>query len=907
MGWRRFFVRRHWDQERARELSAYLDIEMDENIARGMPPDEARQAARRKLGNSTLIREEIYRMNSIRFFETVWQDVRYAARTLAKGRAFTFVVILSLALGIGANTAVFSLINAALLKMLPVRDPEQLVQFKSVTPLYGPIEVFSYSAYKEFRDHNRVFSGVLAFDKFYDEPNIEIDGQSGLAKGQLVSGTYFSLLGIKPVIGRLIAPADETVAGQSAVAVISYDYWRRRFAMDPAVVGKRIILNNTPFIIIGVTQPEFFGLQPGEKIDVSIPITMKAQVNPAFAFTGTRQDILTAPYRTWLNIVGRLKPGITPREALADLEPMFRASMREAATGLSGLPFDSPAIRRSYLASKLQVDSAGQGLDALRQQFSKPLWILMAAVFLLLLVTCANVANLLLARANARQREIAVRLTTGAGRWRLIRQLNTESILLALGGGVLGVLLAFLGGRSLVMLMSHSSSPISLNVRPDTTVLGFTLLVSLFTALLFGFLPAWRATRLNLTSALVESTRSAGRGGSRSQLGKMLIVAQVAVSLVLLIGAGLLVRTLQNLQNFYPGFNKEGVLLFTVNPGVIGYNLDQSARLYERLLDRINGVPGVRSATFSFYNPLHMLGLLIPKIQEPTQSSVKATDRVGIDDVGPNYFKTFETPVLVGRDFTTADRIGAPKVVIINEAMARRYFSDRNPLGKHLTVPDWNGDPSWKEIVGVVKDAQNRGLRESPTPMIYLPLFQFPDEGLITFEVRTTISPLSVANTIQRAIKATEPRLPVFDIKTLNEQVDDSLVQERLIASLSSLFGALALLLAALGLYGLMTYATNRRTGEIGIRIALGATRGQIAGMVLRETLLLILVGLAIGVPAAAASSHLIRSELYGLRANDPLTILIASLIMVGIAAFAAYLPARRASRVDPMAALRTE
>jgi predicted permease len=348
------------------------------------------------------------------------------------------------------------------------------------------------------------------------------------------------------------------------------------------------------------------------------------------------------------------------------------------------------------------------------------------------------------------------------------------------------------------------------------------------------------------------------------------------------------------------------VLLLTVDAGAIGYNGDQAARLYERLLDQINGVPGVRLATFSFYSPLRMLGSTVPKIEEVMPSSVKGTVSVGINEVGPDYFKTLETPILAGRDFTAGDRASAPKVALINEAMAHRYFGDTNPMGRHLTVPDWNGDPSWKEIVGVVKDAKNSDLREAPTPMIYLPLFQFPDEGLITFEVRTAISPLSMSNTIQRVIKATEGHLPVFDIKTLNEQLDDSLVQERLIASLSSLFGVLALLLAAVGLYGLMTYAINRRTGEIGIRMALGATGGQIASMVLRETLLLVLVGLAIGVPAATASSHLIRSELYGLRANDPLTILIASLLMAGIAAFAAYLPARRASRVDPMVALRT-
>ncbi|MBV8829513.1 MAG: ABC transporter permease [Acidobacteriaceae bacterium] len=905
MSARRFFLRARWEKERARELESYLEIEAEENLARGMSPDDARQAARRKLGNSTLIGEEIYHMNSIRFLETVWQDVRYAARTLSQSPAFTVVVIVSLALGIGANTAIFSFMDAVLLKMLPVRDPERLVQLKTITSLYGGVEEFSYPSYKDFRDRNRTFSGVVAFATFYDDPDVEVDGRSGLAKGQFVSGNYFGVLGIKPLAGRLIIPADEIVAGQSAVAVISYAYWRSRFALDPATVGKKIVLDNVPFTIIGITPPEFFGLQPGQKIDISIPITMKAQVNPAFADTGTRNDILAAPFRTWLSIMGRLKPGVSSKESLADLQPIFRASMREAAAAMSGLPLDSPAFRASILSSKLQLDAAGQGLAALRQQFSRPLWILMAGVFLLLLVTCGNVANLLLARANARQKEIAVRLTVGAGRWRLIRQFTIESLLLALGGGILGLLLAFLGDRSLLRLMSHSNPTFVLSVRPDPTVLGFTLLVSVFTSLLFGFLPAWRGTRVD-SSALAETTRTVGVGGSRSRLGKMLIVSQVALSLVLLTGAGLLVRTLENLENFYPGFDKERILLFTVNPGVIGYNFDQSARLYKRLLDEIGAVPGVRRATFSFYGPLHMQGTIMPKLKEVSSSSGEAGKPTGIDEVGPAYFKTLETPVVAGRDFSTADRVGAPKVAIINEAMVRRSFPDTNPIGKHLTVPDWNEDASWKEIVGIVKDTKNRDLREPPVPMIYLPLFQFPDEGLITFEVRTATNPLSLAAAIERIIKTTESRLPVFDVKTMDQQVDDSLIEERLIASLSAVFGLLALLLASVGLYGLITYATNRRTGEIGIRIAVGATRGQIARMVLRESLLLVAVGISIGVPATTASSHLIQSELFGLRANDPLTIVMASLLMAGIAAFAAYLPARRASQVDPLTALRT-
>jgi predicted permease len=401
----------------------------------------------------------------------------------------------------------------------------------------------------------------------------------------------------------MITPTDEKVTGQSQVAVISYDYWRTRFALDPAVIGKTIILNNSPYTLVGVTPPEFFGLQPGKKIDISVPITMIGQMNPGFAQLGTRYDVLTSPFNEWLYVMARLKPGITSKEALVSVEPIFREKMREAAEGLNGTPYDSPPIRHSLLQTKLQLDSAGEGLAALRQQFSKPLWILMGMVGLLLLVTCANVANLLLARANARQKKIAVRFTVGAGRWRMTRQLLTESVLLAGCGGALGLLLAFWASESLLTMMSHFDSPFSLRVQPDATVLGFTQLVSLLTAVLFGLLPAWRATRLNPTSALVESIRISGGTGSRSRLGKVLIISRMAVSLVLLIGAGLLTRSLENLKNLYPGFNRENVLLFTIHPMTVGYKDAQAALLYKHLLDQVGGIPGVRSATFSFYSP----------------------------------------------------------------------------------------------------------------------------------------------------------------------------------------------------------------------------------------------------------------------------------------------------------------
>jgi predicted permease len=493
------------------------------------------------------------------------------------------------------------------------------------------------------------------------------------------------------------------------VAVITYSYWRKRFALDPAVVGKTVLINHSPFTIIGVTPPEFFGLQPGSPIDVSFPLTTYPQVVPGVAMPGTRTDILTAPFRMWLSVMGRLQPGVTKEKASANLEPGFRQAMREAARGLAGMSFDSPASRRSYLTSKFRLDSGGKGLAALRQKYSKPLWILMAITGLLLLVTCANVANLMLARANARQKEIAVWLTVGAGRLRLIRQFLTESVLLAVCGGALGLIAAFWACRSLLALMSHTGALLSLNVQPDTTVLSFTLFICVFTALLFGLAPAWRAAQLK-----IESVRTQGGSGSRSGLGKALIIIQIAVSLVLIIGAGLLVRSLENLKDFYPGFNKENVLLFSVIPDTIGYKGDQVIPVVKRLLDGINRIPGVRAASFSFFSPLSPYGGTQAKIDGPTPQSVKATDSVGINEVGPNYFATLQTPVLSGRDFTDADQAGAPKVAIVNETMARNYFGDSNPIGRHVSVPGWSDDSSWRTIVGVMKDAKISNLRESP-------------------------------------------------------------------------------------------------------------------------------------------------------------------------------------------------
>jgi predicted permease len=892
--WLRWRSNRELDEE----IQAHLELEVQNNLTRGMTPEEARFAALRAFGNSTQVRERARENDLVTSAEGLLQDIRYSLRTLRRSLTFTLVVVLSLALGIGANTAIFSLIDAALLKMLPVRNPEQLVELKSLSPAIGLYELFSYAAFREFRGANPVLSGVLAFRELYNM-DFEVDGHGGLANGQLVSGEYFSLLGVHAILGRTILPADEKAPGQSPVAVIGYDYWRQRFALDPDVVGKKIVLNNSPFTIIGVTPPEFFGLEPGARIDVSVPLSMVAQVRSDFASPGTPYDVFTAPFRNWLYVMARLKPGVTKERALASLEPIFARTMRESAEGLSGLPFDSPAVRRAFLATKLQLDSGGQGLATLRARFSKPLWIVMAVVALLLIVTCANIANLLLARGNSRQREIAVRLAIGAGRARLIRQLIAESILLGLGGGALGLVLAFWAGRSLLLLMSHSRSPILLNVHPDVTVLIFTLSISLLTALLFGMVPALRAARVDL--------RGSGKTNSRSRFGNALVVMQVAVSLVLVIGAGLLTRTLVNLKEFYPGFNQDNVLLFSVNPLMTGYREDQLVSLYERLLDHFKTIPGVRSATFSVHSPLSSGFSSSPlNVQGYKPPSDRELASVGVEAVGPEYFRTIQTAVLLGRDFTAADRAGGPKVAILNKTAAHFYFGEASPIGRRVNMPGYRGDPSWLEIVAVVDDAKYHDLREQAAPMVYIPLFQAPESG-VTFEVRTGIDPASAAPALLNAIKATDNRLPVFAVKTLRTQLDDSLVQERLVASLSSAFGALALLLAGVGLYGLMAYAVNRRTNEIGIRMALGARPAEIAGMVLRETLLLVGLGLAIGIPASMIASRLIASELYGLKSSDGTTILLAILLLAGIAALAGYLPARRASRVDPMIALRYE
>jgi len=894
-------------QQIDQELQFHIEQQMEKYLRTGLTREQASRRVRLEFGGLSQIKEDCREASGVSFLEHVGQDVRYAIRMFGRTPGFTVVVVMTLALGIGANTAVFSLINAALLKMLPVRDPQQLVQFSRIDPVFGRNDYFSYPEVELFQHETQALSGVFAFANL-DGVNVEVNGHGEVADGQVVSGNYFSTLGVTAILGRTLMPADDQVSGASTGAVISYRFWRERLAGDPTLVGKKIVVNNYPFTVVGVTPPEFFGLQPGRPVDVSVPLKMVAPLRPEYAMTGTPYDVLTYPDRAAFLIMGRMRPGVSAATAATRMEPLFREAMNNAAAALAGTPLDSPRDRARHWQARLQLTAGGRGLAALRERFSKPLWILMAAVGMLLLIACANVATLLLARAQFRQHEMAARLVLGAPRLRLMQQLITESILLALTGGVLGIILAFWASGSLMALMRHMGTPIVLSVRPDFRVLGFTLAISVLTAILFGMIPGLRLVQTDMPSGLVPNIYGAGKSAGRSHATKALITLQVAASLVLMVGAGLLVRSLQNLKDFYPGFRTDNVLLFDINARALGYTVAQTNALYRTLAGQIYTLPGIRGTSFSIDAPFS--GDLLettPTIEGSQKVSGSAPLIAGINVLGPRYFEVLDTPVLMGRDFNGEDDANAPKVAIINKRMGREVFGSTSPIGRRLSIPRYAGDKSWYSIVGVVADARSRDLREPAMPMIYVPVSQTVAPAGVTFEIRTAGKAAAAAPSVLQAVAQVERRLSLSGVRTLNDQMDDSLLEERLIASLAGLFGMLAVLLASVGLYGVMAYTVSRKTNEIGIRMALGSGRIQIAGLVLREALLMVLAGVVLGTPAAMATAHLMRSQLYGLGPYDPMTMLFAAGVMTGVGVLACYPPAARAMRIDPMAALRYE
>jgi predicted permease len=835
------------------------------------------------------------------------QDIRYAIRMLCKSPGFAAVAILTLALGIGANTAIFSLMNAVMLRELPVAHPNQLVLFGDARQggsddAFANTRIYSYPFYRELRARNQSFSEVsAALSVPFDGTHGAIDNSANLEtiNAQLVSGTYFSMLGVKPVLGRTFTAAEDAPAGAHAVAVISDSWWKRRFNRDPGVVGKTITFRARVYTIIGVAPPGFFGTTVGQSPDVWLPLSMEAQISPGW--NGLDDQTFQSLY-----VFARLKPGVTPTQAQAEVNTLAQQLWR-AQAGASLTHEQQERLQRA----SIELTSAARGISRLRSRFTFPLEVLMVVVALVLLIACANIANLLLARATTRQREIAVRMAIGAGRSRLVQQMLTENLLLALIGGALGIWFASWTSGALLAMVSGGTEPLPLNVAPDARILAFTLLVCVATVLLFGIAPALRATRVELTGALKEGKGSDAAGGRRA-MANALIVSQVALSLVLLIGAGLFLRSISNLENVPTGFNKENVLLFGVDPNAVGYKEDaRLVNLYQALEQRIATEPGVRSASVSFFtfnegewdDPVTVFGSSpAPGIENDVIENV----------VGQGYFSTMGIPLLAGRTFGPQDTATSPKVAVINETMARNYFPGISPIGRRFALPhdvsaakEGNNDAGI-EVVGVVKDAKYISLREQPQAAAYYPYTQ-GTQFYYDLEVRYSGNARPIVNEVRQAASEIDPRLPVAYQSTLSEKVDESIAGQSLVSTLSAFFGLLAAFLACIGIYGVMSYAVSRRTREIGIRMAIGAERSDVLRMVMGEVGKLVTIGLAIGIPAALAADRWATSLLFGLKPTDPLTLASATVLLLLVALFAGYLPARRATKVDPMIALRYE
>ena len=816
-------------------------------------------------------------MRKIRMVEEFSQDLRYALRILRRTPGVTAAVIVSLALGIGANTAVFSVIDALLIRTLPVERPQELFTLKFILPrARGSSDQYSYQAFTDFREATHGAARMLAAS-WLEKAQIILDGQPVMVYQKAVSGSYFSVLGVGASLGRVFTSDEDRLPPPQPVAVISYGFWQRRFGRDPAVLGRTFRYKGDLFTIVGVAPPEFFGETVGEKPDVWTPITAAPRA-PAYLWKGDSV--------TWLQIIGRPEPGVTRSEIRARLEPVFQHMQRQG-----------------WLGRPLDMEVASRGLSELRERFSEPLWIIMMVVGLVLAITCANVANLLLERGATRRREIALRVAIGASRIRLVRQLLTESLLLALLGGGLGFLIAQWGAGLLVALASRSEVPIPLEVGANPKILFFTAIVSILTGLLFGLGPALRSTRLDLAPSLKETVGSTG-GGARSRLGKTLVVAQLAISLVLIVAASLLLATLVKLRSIETGFNPEQVLVFQIDSGATGYKRPEIVPVYRRLLERAESVAGVRAASLSFLglftgelwgNKITVEGYA-PRPDETVMTFANA--------VSARYFEVMGIPLIRGRSFRDGDDKGAAPVAIVNQSFARQFLGNIEPIGRRVGLG--TAPKEMMEIVGVVRDAKYRDLKEENRPILYVPYLQHSHQ-LNEIEVRTSAGTSAVAATLRRELTSVDPNLPILEVTTLRAQVDASIAGERLVTKVSTVFGLLALSLAAVGLYGVLSYSVTRRTHEIGIRMALGASPSEILRLVLSETLVLVTIGIAIGVPAALAGKRLLESQLYGVDPGDPLALAGAALVLLVVALAAAYFPARRASRVDPMVALHYE
>lgn len=906
---RSIFLHSEVEKELAEEFQYHLERRIEALQAQGMSAEDARHAALRTMDGLEQQKERCREARGVNLLEDLIADVRYAVRSFRNSPSLVLVIAASLALGIGANTAIFSVINAVSLKMLPVREPERLVLLKwsakawpdrFVQSMEGGLEhepgqhvastAFSSEVYESIKRQNDAFDQTFSFASNDENVNLELNGRAESAHVQAVSGNFFDGLGVPPVLGRTILPSDDS-ASATPVAVVSHGFWLSHFGDDTELSAKRITINGENVTIVGVAPPEFFGIIPGNPVDVYVPLsfytTQWKRLYP--------QDRLDLPGTWWLGVVGRLKPGIPLEKAKSELQVILERTLRARMKTATNAIFPS-----------IGVMPAGRGLNDLREKFSTSLLLLMGMVGLVLLTACANVAGLLMARATARQKEIAVRLSLGASRGRVIRQLLAESVLLALIGGTAGLLVSFWASSALVRLLSSGKNPIYLPAGVDTRVLAFTAAVSILSGIIFGLVPAISATRVNISPTLKDNAAQFSARRFRFRFGKALVGGQVALSLLLLIASGLLLRTLDRLQKVNLGFDRQALLTFEVRPGLNAYSDEKLIGYYQDLQRRLQALPGVRSVAFAQQGPIDS-GWSMNQMGIPGYTATGQQVEFYRHIIGPEYFATLHIPIILGRPITEQDTLTGRKTVVINEAAVRKYFHGDNPIGKRLASGK-NRDQTMFEIVGVAKDVKYGKIRDEAPPTFY---WSYAQSTLISrqmvFLLRTDIDPFALENSVRQVCLGLDKDVPVVHMKTEEEIVQGALFLERTFALLSSAFGGLALLLACVGLYGTVGYAVARRTAEIGVRMALGAGRASIVRMVLAETVLVVTAGVLVGLPAAWAASRLLTHQLYGLSPHDPLTIAAAGGVILVITLLAGYLPARRASRVEPIVALRCE
>ena len=892
----RFFRRGRWDDERARELEAHLAIETDENIARGMSPRDAHDAARRKLGNTTMVREEIYQMNTMMLIDSAWRDLKFGARLLRLNPAFAIVAILSLALGVGANTAIFQLLDAVRIRTLPVRNASELAEVRIADPVDGRTGQFTgrrpsltNPLWEQVRDRQQVFSDAFA----WSSPTFDLTtgGEARYAQGLWVSGDFFKGLGVPALIGRVLTSADDRRGCGAPSAVLGYGFWQREYAGSPSVIGRSIMLDGHSFDIVGVTPASFFGVEVGRSFDVAVPLCAEPLSRGAMTAM-EKKDVW------FLAAMGRLKPGVTidqARSQLASISPsMFQAT----------LPTYRPEDEKHYLQFKLGAYPAGTGISQLRRQYESPLWLLLATTGLVLLIACANLANLMLARATARERELAVRLAIGASRGRIVRQLLAESLLIAAIGAVAGAVLAQWLTGVMIGLLTTDNNRIFVALTLDWRVFAFTAALGVLTCLIFGLAPAIRATGTAPGAAMKAGSRGSTDTRERFGMRRALVVAQVALSLVLVVGALLFVRSLRNLMTLDAGFKQDGILVVFLDLRRAGVAEERRLALYQDIADRLASLPGVESAAQAFIVPVSGSGWN----ENIVIDGKKYRENVNFNRVSPGYFRTMGTPLLAGRDFDGQDRLGAERSAIVTELFARTFFHGKDPIGTTFQLDEPPDQPRrLNRIVGVVKDTKYTDLREEFTPLVFFASAQEDKPFPILQVVMRSSAPLGViTGEVTSVVGQTNSNI-IIQFHTLPGLVRESLVRERLMATLSGFFGALAGLIATIGLYGVMSYTVARRRNEIGIRMALGAARGDVVRMVMREAGLLLIAGVVAGTVLAIVAARTAATLLFGLHPGDPATLAMAAAGLGLVAMLASYLPALRASRLEPTEALREE